>query len=162
MKIDDEYYEMAGDSTLISLRNGGGKSVLVQMMIAPFVHKRFRNTKDRTFASFFTTNRPSFIMVEWKLDGSNKKVLTGMMVRRNQDTKEDNDDELEMITFIHEYNSDNQYDIKSFPLIESSSGVKQLKGFQTCKKIFEECKQQKGTFFNYYDMNNSSQQKKLL
>ena len=41
--ISDETLHLNGESTLISLRNGGGKSVLVQMLTAPFVHKRYRN-----------------------------------------------------------------------------------------------------------------------
>ena len=32
MRISDECFHMNGESTLLSLRNGGGKSVLVQMM----------------------------------------------------------------------------------------------------------------------------------
>ena len=39
IKISDEIFQMHGKSTLLSLRNGGGKSVLVQMMTAPFVQK---------------------------------------------------------------------------------------------------------------------------
>ena len=56
IRISDEIFQMNGKSTLLSLRNGGGKSVLVQMMMAPFVHKRYRDTKDRPFSSYFTTN----------------------------------------------------------------------------------------------------------
>lgn len=68
IRISDETFRFHGESTLLSLQNGGGKSVLVQMMIAPFVHRRYRNTEDRPFASYFTTNKPTFILVEWKLD----------------------------------------------------------------------------------------------
>ncbi len=67
-RISDETLHFNGESTLISLQNGGGKSVLVQMLTAPFVHPRYRNTKDRLFESYFTTNKPSFILVEWALD----------------------------------------------------------------------------------------------
>lgn len=35
MKINDECMQFSGKSTLLSLRNGGGKTVLVQMMTAP-------------------------------------------------------------------------------------------------------------------------------
>lgn len=49
IRISDETFQMNGKSTLLSLRNGGGKSVLVQMITAPFVHKRYRDTKDRPF-----------------------------------------------------------------------------------------------------------------
>lgn len=55
IRISDETLFMNGESTLLSLRNGGGKSVLVQMMTAPFVHKRYRDVKDRPFSSYFTT-----------------------------------------------------------------------------------------------------------
>lgn len=34
MKINDECMQFSGKSTLLSLRNGGGKTVLVQMMTA--------------------------------------------------------------------------------------------------------------------------------
>lgn len=67
-RISDETLHFNGKSTLISLQNGGGKSVLVQMLTAPFVHPKYRNTKDRLFESYFTTNKPSFILVEWALD----------------------------------------------------------------------------------------------
>ena len=69
MKINDECMQFSGKSTLLSLRNGGGKTVLVQMMTAPFVHRGKQKTKDRPFESYFTTAKPSFILVEWLLDG---------------------------------------------------------------------------------------------
>lgn len=65
IRISDECFHLNGESTLLSLRNGGGKSVLVQLVTALFVHKRYRDAKDRPFESYFTTNRPSFILVEW-------------------------------------------------------------------------------------------------
>ena len=46
IRVSDETFHFNGESTLISLRNGGGKSVLVQMLTAPFVHKRYRDAKD--------------------------------------------------------------------------------------------------------------------
>ena len=79
IRIADETFRMNGENTLLSLRNGGGKTVLVQMMTAPFVHKRYRDTKDRPFESYFQTNKPTFILVEWELDAKEGYVLTGMM-----------------------------------------------------------------------------------
>ena len=72
IRISDDIYQMQGKSTLMSLQNGGGKSVLVQIISAPFVHKRYRDAKERPFESYFTTNKPTFIMVEWKLDRGEK------------------------------------------------------------------------------------------
>ena len=41
IKIDDETFDLGGQNTLISLRNGGGKSVLVQMIVSLFVNRTF-------------------------------------------------------------------------------------------------------------------------
>ena len=72
IKIDDETFDLGGQNTLISLRNGGGKSVLVQMIVSLFVNRTFRDFGDRPFKSYFTTNRPTFLMTEWQLDNGRK------------------------------------------------------------------------------------------
>ncbi len=155
IRVDDESFHLNGDSTLMSLRNGGGKSVLVQMIIAPFVHKRYRDIKDRKFSSYFATNKPTFILIEWVLDGGASYVLTGMMVRKNQDTKDDAD-ELEIYQFIHEYKTANLYDIHNIPVIEYTEKDKKLKGFSSCKQLFENLKNDYHLKFYLYDMNNQA------
>ena len=99
-RISDEILYFNGESTLISLQNGGGKSVLVQMLTAPFVHSRYRNAKDRPFESYFTTAKPSFILVEWALDQGAGYVLTGLMVRKAQDMQEESKENLDIIAMI--------------------------------------------------------------
>ena len=118
IRISDECFHMNGESTLLSLRNGGGKSVLVQMMTAPFVHKRYRDAKDRPFESYFTTNKPSFILVEWALEQGAGYVLTGMMVRRSQDAGDENGEGLDMVNIISEYQAPCIQDIVHLPVIE--------------------------------------------
>ena len=157
IRIDDETFNLGGDSSLLSLRNGGGKSVLVQMMIAPFVHKRYRDSKDRPFASYFTTNKPTFILIEWKLDGNSGYVLTGMMVRKSQEIREDDSNsDLDIIQFIHEYKSPNDYDINNIPLINISEDNKKLKNYGECKSMLESIKLDRNYKFFLYDMNNRS------
>lgn len=102
-RISDETLYLNGESTLISLQNGGGKSVLVQMLTAPFVHARYRNAKDRPFESYFTTNKPSFILVEWVLDQGAGYVLTGLMVRKSQDMQEESRENLDIVGLVSEY-----------------------------------------------------------
>ncbi|MEE1236522.1 MAG: hypothetical protein UHI85_00440, partial [Turicibacter sp.] len=155
IRIDDECFDLVNENTLLSLRNGGGKSVLIQMITAPFVHKRYRDAGERRFESYFTTNQPTFIMVEWSLDQEAGYVLTGMMVRKNQESKEEDENrpELEMINFVHEYEVENEYDIKNFPLLIQDQNKKTLKVFHVCRQLFEQCKQNKQLKFDYYDMN---------
>ena len=76
--------------------------MLVQMIISLFVNRTYRDFADRPFKSYFTTNRPTFLMTEWQLDNGSERFLAGMMVRKNQ--KEDNDtEELEIYTFTGSY-----------------------------------------------------------
>ncbi len=155
MKIDDEIFYLDGQDTMLNLRNGGGKSVLVQMVMAPLVNKRYRALKDRTFESYFTTNTPTYIMIEWILDDGAGYLLTGMMVRKKSVlSDEDSKDKLDIINFIHEYKGKNEYDIKKIPIVEINNGKKMVKSFLNSKKLFEELKKNKEVRFNHYDMNN--------
>lgn len=162
MKVSDEIFQMGGKNTLLSLRNGGGKSVMVQMMTAPFVHKLYRRTKDRTFESYFTTSKPTFIMVEWLLDHGAGYCLTGMMVRRNQMSEEQSSEPLEIINFVSEYTRRCEYDIYNLPVVEKGKKEILLKNFNACKQLFEEYKKDKNIKFFYYDMNHYAQSKQYF
>ena len=160
IRVSDETFHFNGESTLISLRNGGGKSVLVQMLTAPFVHRRYRDAKDRPFESYFTTGKPSFILVEWALDQNAGFVLTGMMVRRSQDS--DSGEDLEMVNFICEYRSSCIQDIHHLPVVEKGKKEMVLKNFSACRQMFEEYKRDRSLQFFYYDMNNGAQSRQYF
>ena len=162
IRISDECFHMNGESTLLSLRNGGGKSVLVQMMTAPFVHKRYRDTKDRPFESYFTTNKPSFVLVEWALDNQAGYVLTGMMVRRSQDTSEGNNENLEMVNLICEYNGPCEEDIHHLPVVKKDKKEMTLKNFSDCRQLFEGYKKDRSKKFFCYDMTNAAQSRQYF
>lgn len=157
IRISDETFHMNGESTLLSLRNGGGKSVLVQMMMAPFVHKRYRDAKERPFESYFTTSKPAFILVEWALDHGAGYVMTGMMVRRRQEISTETSDNLEMIQFISEYRHSCPYDIHHLPVVEKRKKEMVLKNFSACRQLFDTYKKDSAVIFYSYDMNNSAQ-----
>lgn len=158
-KIEDEIFELNGSSTLLSLENGGGKSVLVQMMMAPFVRKRYRDLGDRTFTSYFTTNRPTHILVEWVLDGGAGYVLTGLVVRkRDASVEDDNQEELEINGIIYEYREPNKYDIRNIPVVELEDGHKKLLSYQAVLKLFDKIKAEKSVHFQRYDLTHSAQQ----
>ena len=151
IKIDDETFDLGGQNTLISLRNGGGKSVLVQMIVSLFVNRTYRDFGDRPFKSYFTTNRPTFLMTEWILDNGIDRFLAGMMVRKNQ--KEDNDtEELEMYTFTGSYSNGCKYDLDNLPIIRQDGNKKILKGFGECKNLLEEISRNEPGDFRLYDM----------
>lgn len=153
IRIDDEIFDLAGESTLISLRNGGGKSVLVQMIVSLFVNKSYRDFGDRPFKSYFTTNRPTFIITEWKLDQNQEKFMAGMMVRKSQ--KEDNDtEELEIYTFTGSYTDACSYDLEQLPVVKKDGDRKILRGFAECRSILEEISREKDGDFRLYNMSS--------
>lgn len=162
MKINDECMQFSGKSTLLSLRNGGGKTVLVQMMTAPFVHRGKQKTKDRPFESYFTTAKPSFILVEWLLDGGAGYVLTGLMVRKNQEISEEKTDALEMMAIISEYKEPCMQDIHHLPVIEQNEKTMKLKSYNSCRKLFEDYKKDKKLSFFCYDMSSPAQSRQYF
>lgn len=165
IRISDETFHLNGESTLLSLRNGGGKSVLVQMMTAPFVHKRYRDAKERPFESYFTTAKPSFILVEWVLDQGAGYVLTGMMVRRSQEAGEQASENLEMVNFICAYQHPCAQDIHHLPVVEKGKKEIRLKSFSACRQLFESYKKDKkdrAVQFYSYDMLNAAQSRQYF
>lgn len=162
MKINDETMYFNGESTLVSLKNGGGKSVLIQMMMAVFVHKKYRDAKDRPFESYFTSPKPSFILIEWNLDRGAGNLLTGLMVRRNQSDHDENNDPLELISMISFYKEPCICDINHLPVVEKSKKEMVLKNFGACKQLFDSYKKDNSLTFFYYDMNMQAQSKQYF
>ena len=162
MKINDECMQFSGKSTLLSLRNGGGKTVLVQMMTAPFVHRGKQKTKDRPFESYFTTAKPSFILVEWLLDVGAGYVLTGLMFRKNQEISEEKTDALEMMAIISEYKEPCMQDIHHLPVVEQNEKTMKLKSYNSCRKLFEDYKKDKKLSFFCYDMSSPAQSRQYF
>lgn len=127
MKINDECMQFSGKSTLLSLRNGGGKTVLVQMMTAPFVHRGKQKQRTDRLRAILQQQKPSFILVEWLLDAGAGYVLTGLMVRKNQEISEEKTDALEMMAIISEYKEPCMQDIHHLPVVEQNEKTMKLK-----------------------------------
>ena len=159
IRISDELLSLNGESTLISLQNGGGKSVLVQLLSAPFVHTKYRNAKTRKFSDYFRTSQPSFILVEWELDAHAGYLLTGMMVRKNPKLDEPGTDQLDIMNFLCAYQEDCEQDIQHLPVVERDGKAVRVKNWLQCRFLFDQYRRNPDTGFYTFDMNNSSQRK---
>lgn len=51
-RIIDEHFELDGLQSLMLLKNGGGKSVQIQMLISPFVSPKYRDFGSRPFTDY--------------------------------------------------------------------------------------------------------------
>lgn len=142
-----------GEDTLLNLQNGGGKTVLVQMMMQPIVPKQ--RLKDRVFKSYFSnTKAPVYIMIEWILDGEQKKVMTGIGIKRILGKNiEDEGDSIKVVTFISEYQSQSEFDIKNIELLEESNGIVRLIDFEkVLKNISNGEKEEKNVWLFRWDL----------
>lgn len=158
--VSDETLHLNGQSTLVSLQNGGGKSVLVQLLTAPFVQKRYRNVKERPFYNYFTSTKPSFILVEWLLEDNGGYCLTGMMVHKNPSL--DDDEKLDLVTIISEYKEPCEQDIHHLPVVEHKENEVSLKSFAACRELFEGYKKEKPNKCFCFDLNNQAQSKQYF
>lgn len=157
IRVDDELFNLDCEDTMMSLRNGGGKTVLVQMIMAPFINKKYRDIGKRKFDSYFSSSIPTYILVEWKLDHGSGYVMNGMVVRKREILgDEESASKLDIINFVYEYSEKNLYDIKNMPFVRSGDKGRKFESYLNCKKLFEQLKKNKNYKFNYYDMTNSS------
>ena len=84
--IADELFDFANKednaalNSLINLKNGGGKSVLVQLMLQP-IHPKAK-IAGRKIESFFTkASDHCFVVIEWFKDKINLKISSANCLR---------------------------------------------------------------------------------
>ena len=128
--IADELFDFEREQdspadVLINLANGGGKSVLVQLFMQPIIPKA--KVGGRRIESFF--RKPSdhcFVVLEWALDDSKMKLMTGIALSASDTGGEQDSDRgfhIKYYTFMSKYlNYNGKYDIISLPLSEKEKG----------------------------------------
>ncbi len=127
--IADELFSFENEDrpsdTLINLTNGGGKSVLVQLMMQPVIPRA--KVAGRRIESFFTKSTDHcYIVIEWQLDNSKMKLMTGIAIAAS-DASSDTDNvrgfQIKYYTFISSYlNYESNYNIVSLPLSRREGG----------------------------------------
>lgn len=165
--IADELYHFANRdnddalNVLINLANGGGKSVLVQLMMQPIIPKA--KVAGRRIESFFT--KPTdhcFVMLEWQKDNSREKLLTGIaMAARNPSGEDENARGMSVkyYTFYANYTSDHSnYSIVNLPLAKRESGRFIPAEFEAVRTI---AKRSNGALVYYRDDDNAAWKHKL-
>ena len=110
----DELFRMQGNNTLINLANGGGKTLLIQLLLQVVLP---RETLNKRPISDLLGNRKytGHILVEWKLDSEEPAFLTtGFCFTRGAE-EEGN---LKYFLYTVYYRNANSFDIKNLPLVE--------------------------------------------
>lgn len=154
--IADELYNLTSAqstealNTLINLKNGGGKSVLVQLILQPLIPRA--KVAGRNLAGFFT--RPgdhSFVVLEWFKDNSGEKLLTGIALASAESLNEVNDEargnNVKYYTFSTAYREESdRYSIVNLPLSAKVNGRYQPADYA---RIREAAKKSNGRLVTY-------------
>ena len=166
--IADELYDFASKekddalNVLINLANGGGKSVLVQLMMQPIIPKA--KVAGRKIESFF--NKASdhcFVLIEWIKDNSTEKLLTGIAMSASESSTTEDDSSRGMAvkyyTFYSNYNSySSPYDIANMPLSKKENGRFVAAEFDAVRTL---ARKSNGVLNYYVADDNPKWQKKL-
>ncbi len=137
--IDELFDFYGGENALLSLANGGGKSVIVQAMLQPVLPKL--TLFNRKFRDFFASKAtPSYIMLEWKLDDEAGYLLTGIAVSNrtsHSPGEEDESFDIRYFTFVNAYSEGNAYDIKNIPVSDRSGNSVSIAKYHEFRKLLQ-------------------------
>lgn len=140
-----------GKSGTYDLYNGGGKSVLLLLLMQTILPGSTLD-KEQPLKNIFSNappNHTSHALIEWILDeGSGfKYLLTGFCVRAKKDTAqeatevdEDGVDVygIEYFNYYHLYNDPNTFDIDHIELVGHSEQRTSFLGFESLKSLLEQ------------------------
>ncbi len=138
--LDETYDTYDGENVLLNLANGGGKSVLVQMMLQPVLPNcRIQKRKAEDYLS--GTSAPTYIMLEWKLDSVGKTfyLLTGIAMCAGGQSAEQTS-RLKYFTFTNYYGEANSFDISHIPLISHDGNAVIYMPYEEARKTIREAK----------------------
>lgn len=149
-------------NVLINLANGGGKSVLVQLMMQPIIPKA--KVAGRKVESFFNKlTDHCFVILEWFKDDSSEKLLTGIaMAAREVASTEDETSGgmgIKYYTFISNYPSDSSdYSLVNLPLSRKENGRFVPAEYDCIKKL---SRKSRNSLMYYSSDDNPQWQRKL-
>ena len=130
--IADELYDFSNQknddalNVLINLANGGGKSVLVQLMMQPVIPKA--KVAGRKVESFFNKlSDHCYVVIEWLKDDSKEKLLTGISIAAREVMLTDDETSggmgIKYYTFYANYVSDaSECSLVNLPLSRMENG----------------------------------------
>jgi chromosome segregation ATPase len=100
--IIDETFDYHGKNGMMHLLNGGGKTVLIQAIMQPFIP--LSKLGKREFDELFRKDKePSYVLIEWRLDNNNGYMTSGIAIKRTSNAQDDeNSEKFDYFTFILE------------------------------------------------------------
>lgn len=127
-----------GENILLNLANGGGKSVLVQLLQQPLLPES--KIQGREIVNYLPSDKTSYILIEWKLDNNSRLqkdyLLTGIVISKLVSNEDMN--RTRFFTFMHHYKTGNEFDIKNIPLIRKEHNAVTYKSYEEAMRLLKE------------------------
>lgn len=163
--ILDELFNLhQGEDALISLKNGGGKSVLVQALMQPILpNVRLQNRKMSDF--FVRKKQPAYILIEWKLDDNGGNLLTGIAMMNKESgfqEQEDGTNAVKYFTFTSHYKLTDAMDIRHIELTIKDKNRIVVKNYGEAQKYIQEARKKHSASIAYFSENDKTAYKKHL
>lgn len=124
--------------TLLNLDNGGGKSVLVQLMLQPVCPKA--KVQNRNISDYFQKGTDhAFVLIEWSLDNSTNSLLTGIALAASTNADDETESKtIRYYTFLHDYTrTGDKLDIINLPLTERTGSHIRALSFEDMRKFLQ-------------------------
>lgn len=124
--------------TLLNLDNGGGKSVIVQLLLQPVCPKA--KVQNRNISDYFQKGTDhAFILIEWALDGSTNSLLTGIALAASTTADDETESKtVRFYTFIHDYTrAGDKLDLINLPLTERTGSHIRPMSFDDLRKYLQ-------------------------
>lgn len=124
--------------TLLNLDNGGGKSVIVQLLLQPVCPKA--QVQNRNISDYFQKGTDhAFVLIEWALDGSSNSLLTGIALAASTTADDENESKtVRYYTFMHDYaRSGDKLDLINLPLTERTGSHIRPLSFDELRKYLQ-------------------------
>ena len=117
--ISDELFRPQGENTLFNLANGGGKTLLIQLLLQAVLPNESLNK--RAISDLLGHKRyTGHILLEWKLDNqADSFVTTGFCFTKGSDEE----GRLRYFMYTLEYSAPNEFDVKHLPIVTESRPV---------------------------------------
>ena len=124
--------------TLLNLDNGGGKSVIVQLLLQPVCPKA--KVQNRNISDYFQKGTDhAFVLIEWALDGSSNSLLTGIALAASTTADDENESKtVRYYTFMNDYTKvGDKLDLINLPLTERTGSHIRPMSFDDLRKYLQ-------------------------
>lgn len=135
--VDETFDFFQGENALLNLKNGGGKSVLVQLLLQPIIPKT--RLMGRRLEDFFRGKKtPAYVLIEWKLEDQGGYLLTGIALTNKTSQVREQDDannSIKYFTFTSHYRQANPFDLANIPLVRQEKERLYVEDFKDARKL---------------------------